>query len=278
MGCRISLPLSAAIPVSYVLLLYVFDHGGIDRNDAKSVRKRFVAALVNNVLSLGITYHVLSQTTEEPLRLMGIRQEGLLAAALIPTGLLGLLYSGQFLMMYYDGYLQQLFSYTALRNSLQQWTWLRDVIVAPVTEEIAFRGCAAALMSTCLSPVQTIFIAPLSFSLSHLHHIGDDLRKGAPLKVALMKRIFQSGYTYIFGAYATFLFLRTGHLVAPIITHSLCNNLGLPLLQEIGNYKHRYQRVSLWIAYVFGFVGFAVLVDKCTTPTFCVYAHINVHI
>ncbi|KAK4396506.1 CAAX prenyl protease 2 [Sesamum angolense] len=40
----------------------------------------------------------------------------------------------------------------------------------------------------------------------------------------------QLGYTVIFGAYASFLLVRTGHLTAPLIAHIFCNFMGLPVI------------------------------------------------
>jgi prenyl protein peptidase len=39
-------------------------------------------------------------------------------------------------------------------------------------------------------------------------------------------------YTTVFGWYATFLFLRTGHLMAPLVAHVFCNVMGLPALGQ----------------------------------------------
>ncbi|CAJ0581853.1 unnamed protein product, partial [Mesorhabditis spiculigera] len=233
MGCKLSLPLSAGIPLSYVLLLHIFDHNSKDKNEPASLKKRFLAAAINNAVSIGLTYYVLSFSSSTPLSLMGFKSTGNLASIVVPAGLTLTLYAGQILLMYYEKELVDYFRLSSWGASFRQWTWWRDIVVAPVTEEIAFRGCAAALMATCLSPAQTIFIAPLSFALSHMHHIDDDTKKGATLRDAVVGRAFQGAYTYIFGAYATFLFLRTGNIIAPMVTHSMCNGFGLPQLHEI---------------------------------------------
>jgi len=43
-----------------------------------------------------------------------------------------------------------------------------------------------------------------------------------------MQVLAQFLYTSIFGWYATWLFVRSGHLAAPIVVHALCNLLGFP--------------------------------------------------
>lgn len=43
-------------------------------------------------------------------------------------------------------------------------------------------------------------------------------------------------YTSIFGWFATWLFVRSGHLAAPIAVHAACNALGFP----------DFERMSRW--------------------------------
>jgi prenyl protein peptidase len=43
-----------------------------------------------------------------------------------------------------------------------------------------------------------------------------------------MRSVFQLAYTTLFGAYATFLYLRTGSLLAVVLVHAFCNWMGLP--------------------------------------------------
>ncbi|KAK6759104.1 hypothetical protein RB195_016366 [Necator americanus] len=265
MGCGASISLAVLFPLSYVGLLHIADHKGTDRNDPLSIRKRFIAAVVNNVLSVTITYGVLSQRGDpSPLRSMGFRAEGTIAALILPAVLVAVLYTGQWLMMYLDGHLWSNFSLSEWKASFCQPTWIRDAIMAPVTEEIAFRCCCASLLSGCLSPLMTIIVCPLPFASSHFHHVGDDRRRGFSLSEATARRAFQFAYTYAFGAYATYLFLSTGHALAPIVTHAMCNSLGLPMFTEIATFTHRWQRGLLWAAYAAGTCGFIVLLGPLT--------------
>ncbi|KAK5972811.1 CAAX prenyl protease 2, partial [Trichostrongylus colubriformis] len=235
MGCGPSVSLAVLFPLTYVGFLHIADHDGTDRNDPHSIRKRSIAAVVNNVLSVAITYFVLWQRNDpSPFRSMGFRSEGTLAAIIWPATLIGVLYTGQWVLLYLDGQLRSMFSMSEWKASFQQYTWVRDVIVGPVTEEITFRCCCVSLLKNCVSPTVAIFVSPLPFACSHLHHIGDDRRRGFTQSQAIAKRVFQLAYTYLFGVYATYLFLNSGHAFAPIVTHAVCNCLGLPLFNEIG--------------------------------------------
>lgn len=101
----------------------------------------------------------------------------------------------------------------------------------PVTEECLFRSAAVPLLlSAGSSLTTTIFLSPLVFGLAHLHHFYE-FRITNPqtsLGVAIARSVLQLSYTSLFGAYATFLFVRTGSLLAVILVHTFCNCMGLP--------------------------------------------------
>jgi prenyl protein peptidase len=77
---------------------------------------------------------------------------------------------------------------------------------------------------------QTIFLTPIIFGLAHVHHFYEFrlTHPQVPAAAALARSLFQLGYTTLFGAYATFLFLRTGSLLAVCAVHAFCNCMGLP--------------------------------------------------
>lgn len=199
-----------------------------------------------------------------PFRSMGFRINGILAAVILPAVLVSVLYTGQWLIMYFNGQLWRITSMSEWRQSFRQAIWIRDFVVAPVTEEVAFRCCCTPLLSDCLSPAMTIIVSPLFFALSHFHHVIDDKRQGFSLSFSILIRGFQFVYTYIFGAYATYLFLSTGHALAPIVTHAMCNSLGLPRFGEIGTFPNIWQRVLLWTLYAVGMCGFMILLNPLT--------------
>lgn len=80
------------------------------------------------------------------------------------------------------------------------------------------------------SLTKTIFVSPLVFGLAHVHHLYEFriTHPGVPLSAAILRSVFQLGYTTLFGAYATFVYLRTGSLLAVFGVHVLCNTMGLP--------------------------------------------------
>lgn len=82
------------------------------------------------------------------------------------------------------------------------------------------------------SVTRTIFLSPVIFGLAHFHHFYE-FRVTHPhesVVAGLLRSLVQFSYTSLFGAYATFLFLRTGSLPAIFIVHAFCNIMGLPRL------------------------------------------------
>ena len=100
-----------------------------------------------------------------------------------------------------------------------------------MTEEVLFRSAAVPLMLLArTSMATTIFLSPVIFGLAHFHHFYEFRLTNAnvPVVAAVARSILQLAYTTLFGAYATFLFLRTGSLLAICLVHAFCNCMGLP--------------------------------------------------
>ncbi|VDM42168.1 unnamed protein product [Toxocara canis] len=243
MECTFNLMLAAGISCSYVGLLYAFDFNGVDRNDPQSIRRRFVAAVVNNAGGISITYAVLRRHHAHPFEVMGIHTNGALSAVVIPACLTSVCYLGTWVMTYIDGHIGSLFDLSQWRNNFSSLIWIRDTIMAPLTEELAFRACTTTLVLQCVSPMLAVFIAPLPFALSHLHHVFDDMKRGQTRQQAVLRR---------------------GNILAPIISHSICNNMGLPLFEYIDQYPKRATRTLLWCSYIFGFAAWVCLLMPLT--------------
>lgn len=82
------------------------------------------------------------------------------------------------------------------------------------------------------SVARTIFLSPVIFGLAHFHHFYEFrvTHPHEPVVTGLLRSLLQFSYTSLFGAYATFLFLRTGSLLAIFVVHAFCNIMGLPRL------------------------------------------------
>lgn len=108
---------------------------------------------------------------------------------------------------------------------------LADHMQGPVTEECLFRSAGVPLLLRAgTSLTGAIFLSPLIFGLAHVHHFYEFriTHSHTPLPVAIARSILQLSYTTLFGAYATFLYMRTGSLLSVILVHTFCNCMGLP--------------------------------------------------
>ncbi|OQE43686.1 hypothetical protein PENCOP_c003G03620 [Penicillium coprophilum] len=118
-----------------------------------------------------------------------------------------------------------------LSESLGGWIGWRNYVAGPFTEEVMFRsGMVSLHLLAHTSPVRIVFLVPLYFGIAHVHHFYEFrlTHPDTPAWAALLRSLFQFGYTTIFGWYATFVYLRTGSLLAVVLIHAFCNWSGLP--------------------------------------------------
>ncbi|KAI7888675.1 CAAX protease self-immunity-domain-containing protein [Mucor mucedo] len=132
----------------------------------------------------------------------------------------------------------------------------RNYMVAPLTEEFVFRSCMiAVLYQAGYSKNYLIFISPLYFGIAHLHHAWDNYNKmnrtTRALKNAILSSSFQFVYTTLFGWYASYLFLRSGNLMPPVLSHSFCNIMGFPDFSSI-NHRSRLQKAVIYMCFPIG--------------------------
>ncbi|KAI1431606.1 CaaX protease [Xylaria sp. CBS 124048] len=172
-------------------------------------------------------------TYGEALRTMGYWPFGLPEAAksLLLTAILfsGPLYE----TLVVDGEWRRWLSLEPTKELFTGWIRWRNIIAGPLTEEVLFRSASVPLMLVAQTSVpRTIFLSPVIFGLAHFHHFYEFrlTHPQEPVSTALIRSLFQLSYTSLFGAYATFLFLRTGSLLAIFVVHAFCNIMGLPRL------------------------------------------------
>lgn len=151
-------------------------------------------------------------------------------------------------------------------GSVHTLIWWRNHIVAPLSEEWTFRACMLPLLLQCFTQTTAIFICPLFFGVAHFHHVVERIKMGMEIKLALFISCFQFAYTTLFGAYAAFLFVKTGHFIAPFIAHSFCNHMGFPELSEVVAYKDPLKRAALFSLFVIGLFAWCFLLTPMTDP------------
>lgn len=144
----------------------------------------------------------------------------------------------------------------------QRWSQIRNLLVAPLAEEIVFRGCMISpLLSSGLKSPAASFIAPLFFGTAHFHHAYLKVKQGNRISLVVLATVFQFTYTTLFGAYAAYAFIRTGSILVIFLSHSFCNCMGLP---DLGFLQSRGSRLSpiypyrsvIMTAYLMGVLAF----------------------
>nr|XP_042705577.1 CAAX prenyl protease 2 isoform X3 [Chrysemys picta bellii] len=128
---------------------------------------------------------------------------------------------------------------------LSDMRWLRNQVIAPLTEELVFRACMLPMLIPCTGLGPAIFTCPLFFGVAHFHHVIEQLR-------------FRQGSV-------ASIFLSAGHLIGPVLCHSFCNYIGFPAICAALEHP---QRLTVVIFYVLGMVLFLLLLHPMTDPAF----------
>ncbi|KAI0115822.1 CaaX protease [Nemania sp. FL0031] len=209
----------------------------LSRDAPSVIRARVASVSLTCVVCSLITLAILTSrgqaTYGDALHSMGYWPLGLAETgrALLLTAILfsGPLYEA----LLVDGGWKQCFSREPVTGLLTDWIRWRNIIAGPFTEEVLFRSASVPLMLLARTSVtRTIFLSPVIFGLAHFHHFYEFrvTHPHEPVVAGLLRSLFQFTYTSLFGAYATFLFLRTGSLFTIYTVHAFCNIMGLPRL------------------------------------------------
>ncbi|KAI1304293.1 CaaX protease [Xylaria venustula] len=209
----------------------------LSRDAPSVVRARITSVSLTCVVCSLITFAILTSqgraTYGEALHSLGYWPLGLAGAgkSLLLTAILfsGPLYE----TLVVDGAWRQWLSLYPVSSLFHDYIRWRNIIAGPFTEEVLFRSASVPLMLVAQTSVtRTVFLSPVIFGLAHFHHFYEFriTHPNEPVVTGLLRSLVQFSYTSLFGAYATFLFLRTGSLLAIFIVHAFCNIMGLPRL------------------------------------------------
>lgn len=69
---------------------------------------------------------------------------------------------------------------------MKELIWIRNYVVAPISEEFTFRSCMLVMIIHCTNPMTAVFVCPVFFGAAHLHHMVEQIRFGTPWKVAFL--------------------------------------------------------------------------------------------
>ncbi|XP_072345474.1 CAAX prenyl protease 2 isoform X2 [Scyliorhinus torazame] len=249
--CSVSVVSCLLLACGYVGSLYVW-RSQLPRDHPTVIKRRFTSVLIVSMLSpLWLwTWRQYTgfKTGPSLLMLMGVHLEGIIAAACLPLLLTMVLFLGPLIQLVMD-YPWDLFKGMKTFLAPQFWVqcladmrWMRNQVVAPLTEELVFRACMLPMLVPCTGLGRAIVTCPLFFGV-----------------------VFQFSYTAVFGAYTAFIFIRTGHLIGPVLCHSFCNYMGFP---AIGAALDHPRKVTIFFFYLLGVILFFLLLFPMTDPTF----------
>jgi len=241
----------------------------LHRDHPTCIKQRFVSVILSSIFStLFLTFWINANDWErisvwDYLRWLGIHSDAILEAIVFPLVLVIVLFIGP-IVLTYDSILES-FSLTSIKSNFSSLISWRNLFLGPLTEEYVFRACMCPLfLSSGFSFSTTVFVIPLFFGVAHLHHILQHAdKRGKALLNAWFQVLFQLSYTTVFGSYTTFLFIRTGHLVAPFLAHSFCNMMGFPDFSLISSHPYKKLMIALTIA---GVIAFFLLLFPLTNP------------
>eukprot|EP00049_Salpingoeca_infusionum_P015423 m.299695 g.299695 ORF g.299695 m.299695 type:complete len:267 (+) comp15873_c0_seq1:2451-3251(+) len=139
-------------------------------------------------------------------------------------------------------------------NKLQA---LRDLVFAPITEELVYRGLVLAVLAPAIGVRAACWTSPLLFGFAHLHH----LLNGTPPFTVL----FQFLYTSLFGWMSAFTVLATDSVYAAMAAHAFCNTMGFPPIDGVFSLPPT-TRVVVATSYIVGLASFIYLVSTIQFP------------
>ncbi|OQR75342.1 CAAX-protease-like [Tropilaelaps mercedesae] len=245
------------ISLAFLLVIYV----GVDalrRNDPEVAKRRCIRVLCLSLVAPFFVYLVYDPSEYPPgtpfLHVLGIRTDGLLSAACLPILLTALFFLGPIVQHFVvDGYYTLLLEPSYWLVNFGDPLWIRDHLCAPLVEEVCFRACVLPLLFPHLGELGSAIAGPIVFGLCHLHHLRERALQ-TELRTAIFVTAFQFIYATLFGIFASFIFLRTGHLTPCILVHSFCNYMGVPHLPS--------EKAWLWPIFIGGVARSLKLLSK----------------
>ncbi|XP_078197651.1 CAAX prenyl protease 2 isoform X3 [Callithrix jacchus] len=183
--CWVSVFSCLSLACSYVGSLYVWK-SELPRDHPAVIKRRFTSVLVVSSLSPLCVLLWRELTGIQPgtslLTLMGFRLEGIFPAALLPLLLTMILFLGPLMQLSMDcpcdlaDGLKVVLAPRSWARCLTDMRWLRNQVIAPLTEELVFRACMLPMLAPCMGLGPAVFTCPLFFGVAHFHHIIEQLR------------------------------------------------------------------------------------------------------
>ena len=273
----VAIAASSALCTIFVACLYLCTGKVLpNRNDPAVVKERFVRVGIASALAPFVTLAsgtLLSARDEACapqaplLRWIGLWSPALPLAFASGLGLTMLLFLGPLVMGWLDhgqrlslrGLVTGSQLAADLRDPRARLLVVRNLLVGPLAEEWVFRACTCPLLfGAGLGDAANVWGSAVCFGAAHLHHVFDG---GGDVKAVAVMFV----YTSLFGAYSSYLFLRTGTVAGPLAAHIFCNAIGLPDFAGVPRHPRRRLVAGCYVAGLAGFIA-AVSLDAASRP------------
>ncbi|XP_036991317.2 CAAX prenyl protease 2 isoform X3 [Artibeus jamaicensis] len=175
--CWVSVFSCLSLACSYVGSLYVWK-SELPRDHPAVIKRRFTSVLVVSSLSPLCVLLWRELTGIQPgtslLTLMGFRLEGFFPAALLPLLLTMILFLGPLMQLSMDcscdlaDGLKVVLAPRSWARCLTDMRWLRNQVIAPLTEELVFRACMLPMLAPCTGLGPAVFTCPLFFGVASI--------------------------------------------------------------------------------------------------------------
>lgn len=258
----------------FVASLHIWKLAGykdVNRDEAGTIQRRFLSAILSCICSV-LLIRLLAQRLPDDVpgglslsELLGLRSAYFMIACINCLLLTAALFLGplaQHGFIVLQGESKLFFSVEG-----GFWVVMRNLVLAPITEELVFRACLVRLWVSASMPIKTIiFCSPFCFALAHTHHFIEHVRRTRSKKQALLQVLFQVFYTSLFGMYSNFLLIRTGSLIAVILAHTFCNHQGFPDIAFLFSSSDPLYEHRKWLGgiYLCGIAAFTCLAGPLT--------------
>lgn len=220
----------------FVALLYAAGPRRCDRDAPATIRQRIAASAAATALSVAATAAAFPPTRP----LLRPSAAGALAAALLVV----VLYVGPLVALLLPSRFPGAMTWKDLVHAgfRTPLTAVRLLVAAPLSEELVFRFAIGGVFAlTAARPAAVCLGPPLFFAVAHVHHVYEAVAvHKVPLARALAAAAFQVAYTAVFGAFASFLMLRTGSVLPCIVAHAVCNFFGFPDVSQLSEHSHKH--------------------------------------
>lgn len=97
--------------------------------------------------------------------LIGLKKEEIIKAFLVPLLLTAVLFMGPIFVHIYNGSWRDYPECKVWKEYFTNVIWLRNHLVAPLSEEFTFRACMIPILLRSFRPMTTVMIQPLFFGV-----------------------------------------------------------------------------------------------------------------